>query len=189
MREIYIVILEKGRFNFIDKIIEDLNENIDEVNFKKMSESGFFNQLDFNGLISSIEVIISNHYLDAMICAGLWDLVKSSLIFIWKNVQDKKVTIIKARNEIKENEDISLSFKIGNLDFKMPNNLSDNLKEKFIDNAFELSKQYYNEKGKHIVFYDRESDSFKIKEYNELLREIAKEKMNSNYVHFLKLYV
>ncbi|STB71357.1 hypothetical protein [Clostridium baratii] len=178
MREIDIVILEKGRFNFIDKIIEDLNKNTDEVNFKKVSTTGFFNQLDVNGLISSIEIIIGNHYLDAMICAGLWDLVKSSLIFIWKNVQDKKMAIIKG-NEIKENEDISLSFKIGNLDFKMPNDFSDDLKEKFIDNAFELSKQYYNEKGKHIVFYDKESDSFKIKEYNELLREIAKEKMNS----------
>lgn len=42
MREINIVVLEKGRFNFIDKIIEDLNENIDEVNFKKVSEPGFF---------------------------------------------------------------------------------------------------------------------------------------------------
>ena len=90
MREIDIVILEKGRFNFIDKIIEDLNKNTDEVNFKKVSTTGFFNQLDVNGLISSIEIIIGNHYLDAMICAGLWDLVKSSLIFIWKNVQDKK---------------------------------------------------------------------------------------------------
>lgn len=90
MREIDIVILEKGRFNFIDKIIEDLNKNTDKVNFNKVSEHGFFNQLDFNGLISYIEIIINNHYFDAIICAGLWDLIKSSLIFIWKNVQDKK---------------------------------------------------------------------------------------------------
>lgn len=145
---------------------------------RRYQNQAFFNQLDFNGLISYIEIIINNHYFDAIICAGLWDLIKSSLIFIWKNVQDKKVTIIKAKNEIRENEDISLSFKIGNLDFKMPNDFSDDLKEKFIENAFEISKQYYNEKGKHIVFYDKESDSFKIKEYNELLREIVKEKMN-----------
>lgn len=88
------------------------------------------------------------------------------------------MAIIKG-DEIKGNEDISLSFKIGNLDFKMPNDFSDELKEKFIDNAFELSKQYYNQKEKHIVFYYKESDSFEVKEYNNLLREIAKEKMNS----------
>ncbi|HAT4163492.1 TPA: hypothetical protein I9Z77_002990 [Clostridium perfringens] len=102
-----------------------------------------------------------------------------SLKFIWKNVSSKKVTIVKSRNEIKENEDISLSFKIGNLYFKVPNNLSDDLKGKFIDKAFNLSKQYYREKGKHVVFYNIENDLFEVKEYDEILREIIKEKINN----------
>ncbi|MDK0574148.1 hypothetical protein P6P35_09670 [Clostridium perfringens] len=175
MGEIDIVILEKGKFSFIDEIVEELNKNTEGINFKKVSSQGCFNKFDISGLNNFIEVIINNPYVEGIIASFLYD----SLKFIWKNVSSKKVTIVKSRNEIKENEDILLSFKIGNLDFKLPNNLSDDLKEKFIDKAFNLSKQYYREKGKHIVFYNKENDSFEVKEYDEILKEIIKEKINN----------
>lgn len=175
MREIDIVILEKGKFSFIDEMVKELNKNTEGINFKKVSLQGCFNQFDISGLNNLIEVIINNPYVEGIIASFLYD----SLKFIWKNISSKKVNILKSRNEIKEDQDISLSFKIGNLDFKLPNNLSDDLKEKFIDKAFNLSKQYYRENGKHIVFYNIENDSFEVKEYDEILREIIKEKINN----------
>ena len=175
MGEIDIVILEKGKFSFIDEIVEELNKNTEGINFKKVSLQGCFNQFDISGLNNLIQVIINNPYVEGIIASFLYD----SLKFIWKNISSKKVNILKSRNEIKEDQDISLSFKIGNLDFKLPNNLSDDLKEKFIDKAFNLSKQYYRENGKHIVFYNIENDSFEVKEYDEILREIIKEKINN----------
>lgn len=175
MREIDIVILEKGKFSFIDEMVKELNKNTEGINFKKVSLQDCFNQFDIGGLINVIQVIINNPYVEGIIASFLYD----SLKFIWKNISSKKVNILKSRNEIKEDQDISLSFKIGNLDFKVPNNLSDDLKEKFIDKAFNLSKQYYRENGKHIVFYNIENDSFEVKEYAELLKEIAKEKINN----------
>ncbi|EIF6158337.1 hypothetical protein ACV3MX_07475 [Clostridium perfringens] len=175
MREIDIVILEKGKFSFIDEMVKELNKNTEGINFKKVSLQGCFNQFDISGLNNLIQVIINNPYVEGIIASFLYD----SLKFIWKNISSKKVNILKSRNEIKEDQDISLSFKIGNLDFKLPNNLSDDLKEKFIDKAFNLSKQYYRENGKHIVFYNIENDSFEVKEYDEILREIIKEKINN----------
>lgn len=43
MREIDIVILEKGKFSFIDEIVEELNKNTEGINFKKVSSQGYFN--------------------------------------------------------------------------------------------------------------------------------------------------
>lgn len=175
MREIDIVILEKGKFSFIDEIVEELDKNTEGINFKKVSSQGCFNQFDISGLNNLIEVIINNPYVEGIIASFLYD----SLKFIWKKVSSKKVNVAKSRNEIEEYEYISLSFKIGSLDFKVPNNLSDDLKEKFIDKAFDLSKQYYRKEGKHIVFYNIENDSFEVKEYDEILREIIKNKINN----------
>lgn len=179
MKEINIIVFEKGDFNFLDNIITNLNKEVDEVKFKKVSEKGPFNSIDFTLLMNNIEIIISNHYIDTIICCGMYDLVKMSLISIWKSIRDKRITIIKSGNEIKENQEVNLAFKIGNLEFKMPNNLSDELKETFMDNAFELARQYYSEKNKYIALYDEKNHLFEVKEYNYLFNELIKEKINT----------
>ncbi|MGV3025411.1 hypothetical protein ACED96_06785 [Clostridium thermobutyricum] len=183
MQEISINIFEKGDFNFLDNIIVNLNKEIKGVKFKKVPQKGPFNVIDPTTLLGShINIVINNPYINTIICSGIYDLVKMSLISIWKNIRDKRITIIKSGNEIKENQEVNLAIKIGNLEFKMPNNLSDELKEKFMDNAFELARKYYSEENRYIVLYDDKNHSFELKEYNELLHELIKRKIEESKI-------
>jgi len=132
-------------------------------------------------ILSPIVLFLSSDIVQAYILGLLtstsYDLIKKAVLSIWRHISGKKIKVTTASGmeSIKEaNLDLDISLDDGTkVKFKLKGDISDEIKEKCIDNAFQLLKasDVFKTKGGYIALYDIEHDSWNLYEDIEFVRK------------------
>ena len=122
-------------------------------------------------------------YILGLLTSTSYDLIKKSILSIWRHISGEtiRVTTASGIQKIKEASldlDISLNDRT-KVKFKLKGDISEKIKEKCIDNAFQLLKSAdsFKTKGLYIALYDIDQDSWDIYKDVEFIRKfILKER-------------
>jgi len=127
-------------------------------------------------IILSLPSDVVQAYILGLANSVSYDLLKLSILEIWHNITGKKYNKITSNNiqEIEASFDLNVDtpgktkFK-----FKLAGNISDNLKEKCIDNAFQLieSKSYPENHTEYICSYDTDNEQWEKLEQFEFIKK------------------
>lgn len=141
--------------NYIGGIFEDgyLVKKEDELNkvgirLVKFDESGIPMNSFYDELISAIVLAINNEiviqYINGILGCAIYDVLKSFIIDTWKNLKDKHYHKIYSGGKVEEKEaSFGIKMKVNQnceINLKLSGDISDSLKEKCLDDAFELVK-------------------------------------------------
>ncbi|MBN9647598.1 hypothetical protein J0L31_11400 [Terrisporobacter glycolicus] len=127
---------------------EKINE-LDKVGIKLVKfDKAEIPMKSFDDLTSVILMAINNEivlqYVNGILACGIYDVLKKVIIDIWTKLNKKTYKKVYSSGEIEEKEaTFGISMNINenlNVSFKLSGDISDELKEKCLDDAFELTK-------------------------------------------------
>lgn len=127
---------------------EKINE-LDKVGIKLVKfDKAEIPMKSFDDLTSVILMAINNEivlqYVNGILACGIYDVLKKVIIDIWTKLNKKTYKKVYSSREIEEKEaTFGISMNINenlNVSFKLSGDISDELKEKCLDDAFELTK-------------------------------------------------
>jgi hypothetical protein len=115
-------------------------------------------------------------YLLGLATSASYDLIKSSVLDIWRHISGKKFNKITSTGieEMDANFDLDVNTSgKTRVKFKLKGNISDSLKEKCIDKAFHLveSKSFPEIHRVYVCRYDVDSEQWEILEQLEFIRK------------------
>ncbi|KHS58568.1 hypothetical protein QX51_02095 [Terrisporobacter othiniensis] len=141
--------------NYIGGVFDDryLDEKEDDLNkagirLVKFDESGIPMNSFYDELISAIVLAINNEivmqYINGILGSAIYDVLKSFIIDTWKNLKGKHYHKIYSGGKAEEKEaSFGIQMKVNKnceINLKLSGDISDSLKEKCVDDAFELVK-------------------------------------------------
>ena len=118
-------------------------------------------------------------YLLGIATSTSYDIIKTSIISIWRRVSGKAIKRITPSREtsVAANFDLDISISEGTrVKFKLKGGVSDSLKDKCIDKAFQLieSKAFPEKRTGYICLYNTDKNSWEIFEDLEFVRKFVK---------------
>lgn len=167
----------------LEKLSRDFSSAGIEFDYFDISEEP---QASAEEILSPILLFLSSDIIQAYILGLLtstsYDLIKKAVLLIWRYISGEriKVTTASGMESIKEaNLDLDLSLNDRTkVKFKLKGDISDEIKEKCIDNAFQLlkSSDLSKTKGGYIALYDIDQDSWTIYQDVEFVRKFILKK-------------
>jgi hypothetical protein len=115
-------------------------------------------------------------YLLGLATSASYDVIKSTVLGLWRHISGKKVNKITPTNteEVDANFDLDVNTSgKTRVKFKLKGNIPDSLKEKCIDKAFQLleSKNLPEIRTGYVCRYDVDSEQWEILEDLEFIRK------------------
>ena len=115
-------------------------------------------------------------YLLGLATSASYDLIKSTVLDLWRHISGKKV----AKITLTDNEEVNANFDLDintsgqtRIKFKLKGNIPNSLKEKCIDKAFQLleSKSFPEIRTGYVCRYDVDREQWEILEDIEFIRK------------------
>ena len=144
----------------------------------------------FDDLTSIILMAINNEivyqYINGILACGIYDVLKKVIIDIWKKLNRKTYNKVYSSGKVEEKSaTFGISMNVNeycNIDFKLSGDIPDELKEKCLDNAFELikdlnKKEFKNNYFKNYAKYDIQKQEWVLVDIQkEIEKLVAKDK-------------
>lgn len=152
------------------------------IAFKTFDMSGQ-PQASITDLLSSFALFISsditNAYMLGLLTNATYDVLRTSLLTLWKAITGKKVTQVSAGRSGEQPVTIDLNMIVGNdsLTFKLDGDVSDAVQKVLIDRAFDFLKSHSESKQPQhlILFHDKTNVSWNPVPFETLIqREFKK---------------
>jgi len=149
----------------LDQIESRLSEQ--DISFKSFDMSGQ-PQASITDLLSSFALFLSsditNAYMLGLLTNATYDVLRTSLLTLWKATTGKKVTQVSAGGSREKSVTIDLNMIVGNdsLTFKLDGDVSDAVQKVLIDRAFDFLKSHHESKQPQhlILFHDKTNASW-----------------------------
>jgi hypothetical protein len=153
-----------------------------------------FERHDFSGraqnnladIVAPIALAISSEtcqaYLVGIASNATYELIKKSVLSIWHSISGRKITTVSAGAKVVESDlAMDLDISVDNrtrIKFKLKGDIPDTLKEKCVEDAFQLLRQIDSSKIKEsqVAFYQNDPGRWSITEDMNLIRELAQRK-------------
>lgn len=134
-------------------------------------------------LLSPIILILSSQVFQAYVLGIMtnttYDLLKSSILRIWQQLSGRKLTKITPHGTSQMDAALDMDISIenrGRVKFKLKGDISDEIKEKCIDNAFNLLKtnDWDLSKRGYIAIYDKSLNKWIIYEDLDFIKKFIR---------------
>lgn len=141
----------------LDQIASRLSEQ--DISFKSYDMSGQ-PQASIDDLLSSFVLFVSsditNAYMLGLLTNATYDVLRTSLLMLWKAITGKKVTQVSAGGSREQPVTIDLNMIIGNdsLTFKLDGDVSEEVQRVLIDRIFDFLKSHRESKQpQHLILF------------------------------------
>ncbi len=142
-------------------------------------------QAALEDLLSHVVLLLSSNVMQAYILglatSATYDLVKSTIISIWKHVSGKEVHRItqKGAEPVPVNLDLDIETKHGiKVKFKLKGNIPNNFKHTCVDKAFQLieSDSFPVNRTGYVCLYNTDQNNWEVYEYLDFVKKFVKPK-------------
>ncbi|MDF7809580.1 hypothetical protein P4E94_19235 [Pontiellaceae bacterium B12219] len=161
------------------KTLEGLESDLQSVNID-------FETTDANGvavacydeIMATLSIFLSDElvraYILGLVTNSTYEILRNSIICIWKNVEGKKINVVRS-DSITEKEatfDMNIRVKENQLSFKLKGDCSDEIKQRFIDKAFECVANHQAHNSKHLLYFpDIEKEEWEMIPQSDYIRQ------------------